>query len=93
MIEINRPIKKPGFSAWPTRIALVALGVGIGQLLAAQPRVEAQSQLRKPDQPQAFLSGSERCEVILKDMHKTLQTMDQRLSNLEQTSQLLVKKK
>ena len=74
-------------------LALVAIGIGIGQWMAAQPRLEAQTQLRKTEQPQAFLSGSERCEVILKDMHKTLETMDQRLANLEQTSQLMLKKK
>ncbi len=79
-------------SEWRS-VTLVALGMGLGQWMATQPRVEAQSQLRKTEQPQAFLSGGERCEVILKDIHKTLQTMDQRLSNLEQTSQLLVKRK
>jgi len=78
-------------SKWLARLCLVALGVGLGQWMAAQPSAEAQ--LRKTEQPQAFLSGSERCEIILKDIHKTLQTMDQRLSTLEQTSQLLVKPK
>jgi hypothetical protein len=83
--------QKPGFSRWPARLCLIAFGILIGHWQAAQPSLEAQ--LRKTEQPQAFLSGSERCEIILKDMHKTLQTMDQRLANLEQTSQLLVKPK
>jgi len=78
-------------SKWPSRCALVVLGIVIGQWQASQPAVEAQT--RKVEAPQAFLSGSERCEVILKDIHKTLQTMDQRLLNLEQASQVLVKKK
>ena len=78
-------------SPWPARFALIALGIAIGQWQAMQPGVEAQT--RKVEAPQAFLSGSERCEIILKDMHKTLLTMDQRLANLEQTSQVLVKQK
>jgi hypothetical protein len=78
-------------SPWSARLALVALGIVIGQWHASQPGVEAQT--RKVEAPQAFLSGSERCEIILKDMHKTLQSMDQRLANLEQTSQVLVNKK
>jgi hypothetical protein len=78
-------------SPWSARVALVALGVVIGQWQSLEPGVEAQT--RKVEAPQAFLSGSERCEIILKDMHKTLQTMDQRLMNLEQASQVLVNKK
>jgi len=85
-----RTSQKPGFS-WPARICFVASGMLIGHWQASQPAAEAQT--RKPEAPQAFLSGSERCEIILKDMHKTLQTMDQRLLNLEQSAQLLVKKK
>jgi hypothetical protein len=77
-------------SSWSARIAFVALGIVIGQW-ASQPGVEAQT--RKVEAPQAFLSGSERCEIILKDMHKTLQTMDQRLMTLEQASQVLLNKK
>lgn len=83
--------KSLGFSKWPVRLACVTLGIVIGHWQSAQHGLEAQ--VRKTEQPQAFLSGSERCEVILKDMHKTLQTMDQRLANLEQTSLLLVKPK
>jgi hypothetical protein len=77
-------------SSWSSRIALVAIGIVVGQWVS-QPGVEAQT--RKVEAPQAFLSGSERCEIILKDIHKTLQTMDQRLMTLEQTSQVLVNKK
>jgi hypothetical protein len=77
-------------SSWSARIAFVVLGIVIGQWVS-QPGVEAQT--RKVEAPQAFLSGSERCEIILKDIHKTLQTMDQRLMTLEQTSQVLVNKK
>ena len=78
-------------SKWPVRIACVALGIAIGHWQASSPTALAQT--RKTESPQAFLSGSERCEIILKDIHKTLQTMDQRLSTLEQTSQLLMKPK
>lgn len=78
-------------SKWPARLCLVALGIVIGQWQASQPAAEAQ--VRKTEAPQAFLSGSERSEIVLKDIHRTLQTMDQRLANLEQTSQLLVKPK
>jgi len=83
-IEIQR-------SPWVARIVLIAAGVVIGQWMSIERGVEAQT--RKVEAPQAFLSGSERCEIILKDIHKTLQTMDQRLMTLEQTSQVLVNKK
>jgi hypothetical protein len=72
-------------------LALILLGVVIGGWQASQPAAEAQ--VRKAEERQAFLSGSERCEIILKDIHKTLQTMDQRLATIEQVSQALPKGK
>ena len=78
-------------SPWPARLTLVAFGILIGHWQASQPTATAE--VRPAEPKQAFLAGSERCEIVLKDIHKTLQTMDQRLSNLEQVSTTLINKK
>jgi hypothetical protein len=70
--------------AWAARLCLVGAGVVIGSWQAAQPTATAET--RSTEQRQAFLSGSERSELVLKDIHKTLETMDSRLATIEQAA-------
>jgi len=42
-----------------------------------------EAEVRRPAQPKAFLSGSERSELILREMAQTLKSIDTRLARLE----------
>lgn len=62
-----------------------ALLVGAGYVWGAmQPSVPtAQADPRTTPPREAFLSGSERSEAVLKEIHRTLQTIDGRVAKIE----------
>jgi hypothetical protein len=60
-------------------VALAAFAAGV--LVRDLPRAAAE--VREEPTPKAFLSGSERSEVVLKEMLATLNKMDGRLKHFE----------
>jgi hypothetical protein len=83
-VNSTKTSKPTLLGAWCARLCLLGAGVLIGHWHADQPAATAET--RSTEQRQAFLSGSERSELVLKDIHKTLETMDARLASIEQAA-------
>lgn len=78
------PTRSSALGVWSARLLLVGAGIVVGHWQADQPVATAET--RSTEQRPAFLSGSERSELVLKDIHKTLETMDGRLASIEQAA-------
>lgn len=66
-------------AAWLGWLAFVLLVAAI-----AVPRVSTlQAEIHEQPRPQAFLSGAERSEAVLKEIAETLRRIDGRLERLE----------
>jgi hypothetical protein len=69
---------------WGVASVIFLLGYAIGQW-HSQPHLAVADE--RPVVPrQAFLSGSERSELVLREMQKTLEQMDGRLANIERAA-------
>ena len=65
-------------------LVLVAAGIIIGRL-TDDPGV-LHADVRKGERREAFLSGGERSEQVLREISKTLSTIDERLARFEKAS-------
>jgi hypothetical protein len=74
---------------WGMAGAVFLLGYAFGQW-HSQPRAALADE--RPVVPrQAFLSGSERSELVLREMQKTIEQMDGRLANIERAALTIAK--
>lgn len=81
-------------TVWTTRCGAVALllaGFAAGHWHQAASPVWGEVRATAPRE--AFLSGGERSEATLKEIHRTLLKMDTRLQNLERTAATIANRK
>lgn len=74
--------------------AAILFGAGfvVGQLGMFDSPVDAQQRTRQAaDERKPFLSGGEQSNLTLKEIHKTLQQMDQRLVAIEKSTAQIAK--
>ncbi len=70
------------------RIAQGLLLLGLGYIAGQSSDVSgtAQADIRKGERRQAFQAGGERSEIVLREISKTLKTIDARIARIEKVA-------
>ena len=70
------------------RIAQVLLLLGLGYMAGQSSNVlgTARADIRKGERRQAFQAGGERSEIVLREISKTLKTIDARIARIEKVA-------
>ena len=76
-------MKTNTFPLWRFFLILPAVAIGYFAGQAGIVTRVVQAEVRETPQREAFQAGSERSETVLKEIAKTLKTMDSRLERLE----------
>jgi hypothetical protein len=81
-MSYNNKDNRPRRGAWLATLLLTA-GVAFTAGTMLRPPRDAAADVRATPAPEAFKSGGERSELVLKEVLSTLKTMDGRLKRIE----------